>query len=646
MDKLVFAPKSEFDRARALNGTAAERAALFATLARLNTLSMIASAGSGHIGSSFSSLDIVTWLFLNEMRLPARSGHDVERDIFFSSKGHDAPGLYAVMIGAGLLPEDMLLRLRRLGGLPGHPDVALTPFIEANTGSLGMGISKAKGIARANRIRGRHSHLFVMTGDGELQEGQIWESLASAARDGLSEITVIVDHNKVQSDTLVSHTADLGDLPAKFAAFGWNVLRGDGHDMNILADVLAAARAQTERPTVIIADTIKGRGVSFMEHTAMNGRWYRYHSGAPSAEDYALGVAELKAKAEAQCGALQAAPPVLIEQVRPAPPAVPANPQRLVRAYGEALLAEAERTPELIALDADLLLDTGLIPFSERFPDRFIECGIAEQDMVSQASGLALAGMLPVVHSFACFLTPRANEQIYNADSERGRIIYVGSLAGLVPAGPGHSHQSVRDIALMGSLPNTSAIEPCCEAEVGMALHWAVRDNPGSTYLRLVSIPVEIPFDLPAGYRLQPGKGVVIADGDDVVVFAYGPVLLAQAWHAHHAATPQGLSLKIVNLPWLTRFDDAWLSQTVTGAKGVLCLDNHFVWGGQGERIAARLAVLRLDIPVALRGLTDIPACGHNDEVLRHHRLDAEGIVSAARDLVGTRARLRAEAGG
>lgn len=636
MQDLTFAAKAEFDRVLALNAPAVERTALFATLARLNTLSMIAAAGSGHIGSSLSSLDIVSWLYLNEMRLPQRPGRDVERDIFFSSKGHDAPGLYAVMIALGQIPQDMRLRLRRLGGLPGHPDVLLTPFIEANTGSLGMGISKAKGMAIANRLKGRTARLFVMTGDGELQEGQIWESLASAARRGLSEITVIVDHNKVQSDTLVKDTADLGDLEAKFAAFGWNVLRGDGHDMAVLQRLIAKAKAETARPTVIIADTVKGQGVSFMQHTSMKERWYRYHSGAPSTEDYAKGVAELVKHAQAQCEAMQVEPPSFEMLAKPEPVAVPRNPQRLPQAYGRALLIEAERNNELVALDADLVLDTGLIPFSEKFPERFIECGIAEQDMVSQASGLALAGMLPVVHSFACFLTPRANEQIYNADSEKSRIIYVGSLAGVVPSGPGHSHQSVRDIALMGSLPNTVAIEPCCEAEVTMAVQWAVRDNTESTYLRLASLGVDLPFAMPEGYRLQPGRGVALTEGADVVVFAYGPVPLSEAWKASQRATTRGLGLKVVNLPWLTRFDDAWLQETVAGAKAVLCVDNHLVSGGQGERLATRLAELGCRLPVRLLGLREVPACGRNDEVLRFHGLDAQGILEAAQALAAT----------
>jgi transketolase len=195
---LRFAPKAEFDRIRNAPLPIARKIRLFADLARFNTLYMIERAGSGHIGSSFSSLDIVSWLHLDEMDGIERPGGD----IFFSSKGHDAPGLYAAMLGLGLLPFDKLHALRRLGGLPGHPDIG-TPSIHTNTGSLGMGISKAKGFVLADRLDGRRRRIFVMTGDGELQEGQIWESLGSAANRKMGEIVAIVDANKFQSDTYV-----------------------------------------------------------------------------------------------------------------------------------------------------------------------------------------------------------------------------------------------------------------------------------------------------------------------------------------------------------------------------------------------------------------------------------------------------------
>jgi transketolase len=247
--------------------------------------------------------------------------------------------------------------------------------------------------------------------------------------------------------------------------------------------------------------------------------------------------------------------------------------------------------------------------------------------MVSQASGLALSGFLPVVHSFACFLTARASEQIYNADSEQTRIIYTGSLAGLTPGGPGHSHQSVRDIALMGSLPNTIAVEPCCESEMAMAVKWAVRENAKSTYLRVVSTPVEIPFDLPSDYRFELGRGVALTEGNDKVVIAYGPITLSAAFIAAAKLRDRGLAVRVINLPWLNYFDEDWLLAAVKGASEVFTIDNHYVAGGQGERVAARLMGKGSCAPVTCLGVNELPACGLDQEVLQFHKLDAESLV-------------------
>ena len=614
-----FVPFRELERARRINASAVDRARLFADLARINTLYMIKRAGSGHIGSSLSSLDIVSWLYLNEI--------EADRHIYYSSKGHDAPGLYAVMSGVGLLPEDLLHRLRRLGGLPGHPDVN-TPHMPFNTGSLGMGISKAKGVVYANRRAGREENVFVMTGDGELQEGQIWESLGQAANRGLGEIIAIIDHNKLQSDIWVSKVSDLGDLEAKFASFGWHVQRCDGHDLSALESCITAAKADTDRPSVIIADTVKGKGVSFMESTAHpdDDTLYPYHSGAPSDSEYEKAHEELLARAGGLLKSLAAEPLAMEAAPEPdLPLAPPERPQSLPKAYAEALLEQGRANEKLVVLDADLMLDCGLIPFREAFPDRFVECGIAEQDMVSQAGAMARKGLTPIAHSFACFMTPRANEQIYNNATEGTKVIYAGFLAGLLPAGPGHSHQSVRDIGILSCVPGLTLIEPSCEAEVAMALDYAVNVNEASSYIRLVSIPCDIPYALPEDYRFVPGRGCILREGREAVLFAYGPVMLPLALQAADLLQAKGIALKVVNLPWLNKVDKVWLSEAVDGATSLFTLDNHYRAGGQGQMLAAALAENGLMQGRALVrfGLDEVPECGRNDEVLAHHGLDA-----------------------
>ncbi len=625
-DDLRFVPRSEIARALSEANDPIVRAGLLATASRLNALYMIARAGSGHIGSSFSSLDIMSWLYLNEMNVQKNKNVS---DVFFSSKGHDAPALYAVLIGLGLLPEAMLDGLRKLGGLPGHPDVA-TPYIQTNTGSLGMGISKAKGMIEADRLAGRARRYFVMTGDGELQEGQLWESLQGAVNRNLSGLTVIVDHNKVQSDHYVSATSDLGDIEAKFAAFGWNVARCNGHDFAALRDTINSSR-MAAKPTVIVADTVKGKGVPFMESTQFGPHdFYRFHSGAPSAEDYKGAVDALQATLGTLSGQSGAAP--MAVESRPRTPASPTSPQlhRLIPAYADALLNAGKQNPNIVALDGDLVLDCGVVPFRDAFWDRYIECGIAEQDMVSMAGGLSLGGRLPIVHSFACFLTPRANEQIYNNATEGTKIIYVGSLAGLLPGGPGHSHQSVRDISLMANVSGMTLFEPATGREASMALNWMIEQASGPCYLRLVSIPVALTYDAELAAEPVVGRGMPFTEGEDAVIFAYGPVMLSEAVAAAQELRQAGLGIKVVNLPWLNRVDADWLRACVAGIDHVFTIDNHYREGGQGERIAATIAQLGLERCPRVRclGLDEIPACGTNEEVLRHHRLDRDSIAA------------------
>jgi len=626
--ELRYVPISEFARVRASGADAGARTEAFAALARINTLYMIAGAWSGHIGTSFSSLDIMSWLFLNELRDLDKGPEQC--DIFFSSKGHDAPALYSVLIGLGLLPPEMLHQLRRIDGLPGHPHVE-TPYIQANTGSLGMGISKAKGMALANRLTGNRRRLFVMTGDGELQEGQFWESLASAANFELGEITVIIDHNKIQSDTWVREVSDLGDVESKLQAFGWHVSRCDGHDVDAIERTLRSIDAIPDRPKAVIADTIKGRGVSFMEgpHALKASSLYLFHSGAPPEQQYLDGLQELletanRAFVNIGLGSLRT-------EVRTRNPRrEPRDTQNLVAAYGRALVKQAERHPHLIVLDADLIKDCGLMEFAAAYPQRFVECGIAEQDMVSMAGGIARRGVLPIAHSFACFLAARPNEQIYNQCSEGSKAIYVGSLAGLLPGGPGHSHQSVRDISALGAVPNLLLAEPAAEAEVDALLDYFVNSASESAYLRLVSVKWPLPFTYPSAIRIRPGTGWIVRPGDDAVVFGYGPWLLSNAWHAaEELAHSAGVELRVVNLPWLNRVDPTWLRETIDSCRTIITLDNHYVHGGQGEMLGAAVAELGLDPTARLTrvGVNELPECGTNDEVLARHGLDVPGLV-------------------
>jgi len=630
--ELSYVPLDVIRRVRAISDPIA-RASLVGDLCRLNTLYMIMNAGSGHIGSSFSAMDLISWLWTDYLVDP--NSHAAGADIYFSSKGHDAPALYALLIALEKLDFDLVHALRRFGGLPGHPDVA-TPFIAANTGSLGMGISKAYGMARAKRFAGRKGRIVVMTGDGELQEGQIWESLQPCANEKLSEIIVIVDHNKLQSDSAVSAVSDLGPIEEKFRVFGWEVARADGHDLRAVKEIFAKFNRIADRPKVLIADTIKGKGVSFMEGLACGDATYHFHAGAPSLKDYLAAVDEITARVNATLATLKQ--PAIAVNRAPLPARIaPKKPEKLVLAYGDELLQMARTRKDIVVLDGDLLSDCGIEAFKAELPERFIECGIAEQHMVSAAGGMALEGLLPVVHSFACFLSTRANEHIYNNATERKKIIYTATLAGAIPGGPGHSHQSVRDISAIGSIPGLTAIEPCSEREARLAIRWAVETNEASTYLRFVNVPLDLPYSLPPSYSLEVGRGVTLRPGTDVAVIGYGPVLMTNAWLAAEDLAAEGIRAAVINFPWLNRIDNTWTRDVLGKFPVIVTLDNHYLSLGQGEMVAAALARNRVRAGVRSIGLTEIPACGNNAEVLAHHGLDRASIANAIRSCIHTK---------
>ena len=635
MAELRLVPISELDRIRRAELPRDDRLALLADVCRLNALVAVKRAGSGHLGSTFSAMDVVAFLLFEELNTAEAGWSSPDRDVYFSSKGHDVPGLYSALYALGVIPTERLLRLRRLGGLDGHPDVGI-PGIEANSGSLGMGISKGRGIAWAKRHFGRGGRVVVMVGDGELQEGQNYEGLQAAAHERLSGLTVVVDRNELQSDKATDEIVSLGELEERFRAFRWHVATCDGHAFAELRNSFASFREVGDRPQVLVARTIKGKGVSFMEHPAAlleGGGTYRWHAGAPDHESFERAFAEIASRIGQRLTALGLEPlrlePVAPEDDRREPlegePESGAGARRVnvtdeyvVDAYGEELVRLGAEHPELVVLDADLASDCRVRAFELAYPDRFVECGIAEQDMVSTAAGLARHGLLPVANSFASFLAARANEQIYNQASENSKVVYALHYAGLIPAGPGKSHQSVRDISLLGALPGMTLVQPGTPEETRVLLRWAVEEAEENVAIRLAIGPSPRRIDLDG--ELEVGRGRVLRDGADAVLFAYGPVMLHEALTASELLAERGIGLEVVDLPWLNRFDAGWLD----GLRGdrLFVLEDHSAVGGLGDALRREQAR-----EVVVFGVESWPACGTPAEALRAHRLDGASLA-------------------
>jgi transketolase len=385
---------------------------------------------------------------------------------------------------------------------------------------------------------------------------------------------------------------------------------------------------------VLIADTVKGKGISFMEGpTELPDEkfLYKWHAGAPDDDAFEAGYGELTESINNRLESvgLEALTSEVIETREKNRVKLKDTAEKVVNAYGEALVELGVDREDMVVLDADLSADCGLRLFENAFPQRFIESGIAEQDMVSTAGGLALQGLLPVVNSFGVFLASRANEQIYNNATERTKIIYVCHYAGLIPAGPGKSHQSVRDISLFGALPNCITIEPANAIETKEALKWCVAEASQSCMMRLAISPSPRIIPLPDDYQFTFGKGTVVIDGHDAVLFAYGPVMLNEAMVAAEILHEQNLSLKVVNLPWLNRIDEDWFEKSIADCDMVFVLDNHSQYGGLGDQvlnIAQKIDAARSKRFIKF-GLNEYPACGTPPEVLAYHQLDGKSMA-------------------
>ncbi len=259
-----------------------------ANIMRQDIVRMVNAAGSGHPGGSLSAADIVAALYFNVMDIDPENPKKADRDKFVLSKGHAAPVLYAALANRGYFAKEELMKLRKFGAmLQGHPDMKGTPGVDMSTGSLGQGVSTAVGMALANKIDNRSSRVYTLLGDGEINEGLVWEALMSAAHYKLSNLTAILDYNGLQIDGANDVVMGIKPVDKKFASFGWNVIEIDGHDMEAILAAFEEAKKVTDKPSVILANTIKGKGVSFMEGD------YGWHGQAPNDEQLAKALSDL-----------------------------------------------------------------------------------------------------------------------------------------------------------------------------------------------------------------------------------------------------------------------------------------------------------------------------------------------------------------
>ncbi len=567
----------------------AERCRLLDVLSlynRINTLSAIHHSGRGWIGASFSIAELMTALYFDVARVGDPAAPD--RDYVLLSKGHAAVMQYAVLAGRGILPVEALLRFNQPDGPQAHTDRS-TPGIETNTGSLGQTLSKAVGLA----LGGAH-RIFVILGDGELQEGQNYEALMSLHQHGLTQIIPIIDRNGIQSDSETRDIKAIPDLEKVLSGFGMQSVVFNGHDMSAVLKALRTAYSAT-RPTVLIANTRKAAGVSFMEADHAARRGFAWHGKAPNAEEYRAVLSEWAARPEAKeiCSRIQACCiPTAPAEISASAAAEELPPTGTF--FSQHLAALAERETALVVLDADLEKACKLTAFSQQRPGQYLEMGIAEQDMAACAGGLALRGKIPVVNTFAAFLR-RAFEQAYTNATEHTRVIYAGHYAGLSYFTDGKSHQCTGDVAMMRSIPGMRVIYPAFNEEIPQILSWYLsRPQEGPLYLRLHAKPCRTSAASHPGSPFEPDRGLFLRrNGSRCCVLTSGPHMTQYCVAAVDALSGKNRAIDLCTVSPLSHLCPDWVARLATTYERLIVAEELFETGGLLDELNRALAQAR-----------------------------------------------------
>jgi transketolase len=644
-----------------------------ARLMRGYNLVALCAAGSGHAGGTLSIMDLAAALYLRVADHDPQDPAWARRDRILWSAGHKAPALYVSLGMAGFCPLDDVVTLRKLGSpFQGHPHWLKLSGVEISTGSLGQGLSIAVGMALAARIDGKNHKIFCLMGDGEQQEGQVWEAAMEAGHYRLDNIIAIVDCNRLQIDGWVKDVMQVEPLAAKYAAFGWDVLRIDGHDMSQIVDALEQARAVTGRPVVILADTIKGKGVSFMENQP------GWHGKAPNREELAkaldeLGLAgripveELLAKANSwQAEATRNLGSKMPRFSRdywwnadPAAMQVTMEPTR--KGFGRAL-AECGDDERVVCIGLDISGSITIADFHAGKPERarrWISMGIAEQSATAAAAGLAREGKLPVLGSYATFSAARNLDQLRVSVCYSNLNVFVAGAHAGVSVGPdGATHQALEDLFAMLGLPNMSVVVPCDAIETRKATRHLLLGHVGPKYIRFAreATPVVTSESTPFVFgkanliRLRAETAEFTGafetrlaedcadEHEDLSILACGPMVPEAMRAAWILKRDFGYETRILNLHTLKPIDAAAIVRAAHETSVVVTAEEHQI-GALAGRVSSVLTASRelygLPVITAAIGVKDrFGDSGAAWELVKELEVSAEHIAETALELM------------
>ncbi|MFI0502928.1 transketolase [Streptomyces albogriseolus] len=597
---------------------------------RVDSVRAAAAAGSGHPTSSMSAADLMAVLFAHHLRYDFERPDHPSNDRFVLSKGHASPLMYATYKAAGVIGDEELLTFRENGSrLEGHPTPRKLPWVETATGSLGQGLPVGVGIALAGKRLDHTEHrVWVLCGDSELAEGSVWEAAEQAAYENLDNLTAIVDVNRLGQRGPTRHGHDLDAYARRFQAFGWHTVEVDGHDVDAVDRAYGEALSTRGQPTAILARTLKGKGVeSVQDREGLHGK------PLPEAED---AIAELGGRRDLRI-AVQA-PPADGE-----PPARRITTPELPRwergedvatrdAFGEALAALGSARDDVVALDGEVGDSTRLEFFAKEHPERYVECYIAEQQMVADAVGVAARGWLPFASTFAAFLT-RAHDFVRMASVSGSGLNLVGSHAGVAIGQDGPSQMGLEDLAMMRAVHGSTVLYPC-DANQTARLVAAMAGLEGIRYLRTSRGKSPVIYgpdeEFPVG-----GSKVLRSSGQDRLTLVAAGVTVPEALAAADALADAGIAVRVVDLYSVKPVDVETLRTAAEETGCLMTVEDHHPEGGLGDAVAEAFGDGR-PVPRLVRlAVRNMPGSASPGEQLHTAGIDAESIATACRLLVG-----------
>ncbi len=600
---------------------------LIATRLRIHSLRMTTASGSGHPTTCLSAADLAACLFFHEMRWNTRDPKDPGNDEFVLSKGHAAPLLWAVYAEAGIIPLESLLDLRKItSDLEGHPTPRM-PWVKAATGSLGQGLSVGVGMALAQRLDKSPARTFVLMGDGECAEGQVWEAAAAAACWKLRNLIAVVDVNRLGQSDPTMHEHDLAALKRKFAAFGWDAIVLDGHKIDRILAALKLA-GKKGRPTVLLARTLKGKGVSFIQDK--NG----WHGKPLKADELARALEELGCLPAVESRRFIRKPKPFQKKKAASSfdfPRTAYTEKTATRlAYGNALLNLGKVNPSVVAVDGDVKNSTYADKFFEAFPGRSFQAFIAEQNMIGVGMGLAAKGYLPFMATFAAFLT-RAHDQIRMAAYSLSNIKVCGSHVGVSIGEDGPSQMGLEDMAMFRPIPGCVVLYPS-DAVSSEACVAVAAAHKGLVYLRTSRPAMPVLYSAGESFAVGGSKVLRKGEGDAATVIAAG-ITVHEALRACDALKKEGLGLRVIDAYSVQPLDEATILREVaeTGGRAVV-VEDHYAAGGLGGAVAEALAGRASLVHLCIR---ELPRSGKPDELLERYGISASHIARAVRELLG-----------